>query len=86
MQELINFPPIQLPQNIRKQLVGHRNDEITFPESKPNPSLGNAFTAPQQQNTGNGNGFNKLKLRVPMERRSVRSPSLSIHARALDLT
>ncbi|KAF5309645.1 hypothetical protein D9611_014036 [Ephemerocybe angulata] len=68
-EELIHFPPIQLPSNIRQVLVGHKNDEITFPESKPNPSLGDAFTAPQS-NVGNGNGFNKLKLRVPMERRS----------------
>ncbi|KAF6748157.1 mitochondrial pyruvate dehydrogenase [Ephemerocybe angulata] len=67
-EELIHFPPIQLPSNIRQVLVGHKNDKITFPESKPNPSLGDAFTAPQS-NVGNGNGFNKLKLRVPMERR-----------------
>ncbi|KAJ7918564.1 mitochondrial pyruvate dehydrogenase [Mycena leptocephala] len=65
--ELITFPSITLPPDIRQALMTSRSDEITLPESIPNPSLkGAAFTS---GNGANGNGFNKLKLRVPMERR-----------------
>jgi pyruvate dehydrogenase kinase 2/3/4 len=68
-QELITFPSITLPPDIRQALMTPRSDEITLPESIPNPSLkGAAFTS---GNGANGNGFNKLKLRVPMERRCV---------------
>ncbi|KAJ7676124.1 mitochondrial pyruvate dehydrogenase [Mycena rosella] len=66
-EELINFPAITLPPNIRQALMTPRPDEITLPESIPNPSMqGAGFT---NGNGANGNGFNKLKLRVPMERR-----------------
>ena len=74
-QELITFPPIVVPPNIRQALMMSRPDDIALPESKPNPNdpythtnnLGNG--GPHHGNAGNG--FNKLKLRVPMERRCV---------------
>ncbi|KAJ7436536.1 mitochondrial pyruvate dehydrogenase [Mycena latifolia] len=66
-EELINFPAITLPPNIRQALITPRSDELALPESKPNPSMqGAGYT---NGNGANGNGFNKLKLRVPMERR-----------------
>ncbi|KAF7351467.1 Protein-serine/threonine kinase [Mycena sanguinolenta] len=65
-EELISFPAITLPPDIRQALMT-RSDENTLPESIPNPSMkGVGFT---NGNGANGNGFNKLKLRVPMERR-----------------
>ncbi|KAJ7792490.1 mitochondrial branched-chain alpha-ketoacid dehydrogenase kinase-domain-containing protein [Mycena olivaceomarginata] len=65
-EELISFPAITLPPDIRQALMT-RSEDVTLPESTPNPSLaGAAFT---NANGANGNGFNKLKLRVPMERR-----------------
>ena len=45
-----------------------RSDDINFPESKPNPSQCR-FVDPNLQTNPNTNSFNKLKLRVPMERR-----------------
>ncbi|KAJ6583156.1 mitochondrial branched-chain alpha-ketoacid dehydrogenase kinase-domain-containing protein [Mycena vulgaris] len=66
-EELITFPAITLPPNIRQALMTPRTDEVTLPESIPNPSMqGAGYT---NGNGLNGNGFNKLKLRVPMERR-----------------
>ncbi|KAF8237489.1 mitochondrial pyruvate dehydrogenase [Tricholoma matsutake] len=65
-EELISFPPIVLPPAIRQALVIPRA-ENSLPESTPNPSLRH-FDDPSHGNP-NGNGFNKLKLRVPMERR-----------------
>ncbi|KAF9455973.1 mitochondrial pyruvate dehydrogenase [Collybia nuda] len=71
-EELINFPSIQLPPEIRRALMVPRT-ELSLPESIPNPSLmedqlhGNGTVS--GNGNGNGNGFNKLKLRVPMERR-----------------
>ncbi|KAJ2936495.1 hypothetical protein H1R20_g599, partial [Candolleomyces eurysporus] len=68
-EELIDFPTIHLPPNIRQALMNSKNDEYHhLPESKPNPSLGEAFSSPPNANNG-VNGYNKLKLRVPMERR-----------------
>ncbi|KAF8169878.1 mitochondrial branched-chain alpha-ketoacid dehydrogenase kinase-domain-containing protein [Mycena galopus ATCC 62051] len=65
-EELISFPAITLPPDIRQALMT-RSDELALPESIPNPSMkGVGFT---NGNGANGNGFNKLKLRVPMERR-----------------
>ena len=53
-----------------------RADELSLPESTPNPSMqGAGFTA---GNGANGNGFNKLKLRVPMERRCVRHTAVGL--------
>lgn len=73
-QELVSFPQVILPNDIRQALMVSRPEEITLPESKPN-----LFNDPYSSHTshhghsngGNGNGFNKLKLRVPMERRCV---------------
>ncbi|KAJ3565893.1 hypothetical protein NP233_g7352 [Leucocoprinus birnbaumii] len=77
-KELITFPPIHLSPTVRQALMVPRSGEVTLPESTPNPSL--AFE-PQSDGlyshaldgggNGNGgaNGFNKLRLRVPMERR-----------------
>lgn len=58
-----------------------RPGEVTLPESTPNPSLEPLMNSEDYQThshvgsatnaNGNGaNGFNKLRLRVPMERRS----------------
>jgi len=71
-QELITFPPIVIPPNVRQALMVSRPDDIALPESKPNPNDPYTHT----NNLGNGgpphgNGFNNLKLRVPMERRCV---------------
>lgn len=57
--------------------MGSKDHEVHFPESKPNPSIIDTFSPEPTSgfgygtNTGNstGSGFNKLKLRVPMERR-----------------
>ena len=68
-QELITFPPIVLPISIRQALIS-RSDDITFPESKPNPSQ-SRFVDPNLHANPNSNSFNKLKLRVPMERRWI---------------
>ncbi|TFK17391.1 alpha-ketoacid dehydrogenase kinase [Coprinopsis marcescibilis] len=64
--ELINFPHIHLPADIRQALMTPRSEELALPESKPNPSISYPDTNAGQ---ANGNGFNKLRLRVPMERR-----------------
>ncbi|KAJ7712884.1 mitochondrial branched-chain alpha-ketoacid dehydrogenase kinase-domain-containing protein [Mycena metata] len=73
-EELINFPAITLPPDIRQALMTPRSDEVALPESTPNPSLkGVGFTNGNGANS-NGNGFNKLKLRVPMERRYYANP------------
>lgn len=78
-QELINFSAIQLSPDVRQALAMPRSGEATLPESIPNPtfepsgeflhthSLETTFSS--GNTTGNGNGFNKLRLRVPMERR-----------------
>jgi pyruvate dehydrogenase kinase 2/3/4 len=67
-EELITFPSIVLPLSVRQALMVSRSDEITFPESKPNPSQ-SRFVDPNLNTSSNSNSFNKLKLRVPMERR-----------------
>lgn len=64
-----------------------RSEDQVFPESIPNPSLNhfaaehgsspildNAGISPPPTTGGSGNSYNKLKLRVPVERRYV--PSL----------
>lgn len=76
-QELITFPPIQLSPSVRQALMVPRSGDVSLPESKPNPSLdplGDEYSSASHALDGNGsgngsNGFNKLKLRVPMERR-----------------
>ena len=65
-QELINFPPMILPPDIRRAL--HSGDAPNaLPESIPNPSI-KVNPVPTTGNS-NGSGYHKLKLRVPMERR-----------------
>jgi len=66
-EELITFPPITLPSKIRQALMVSRSDDVALPESIPNPSM--THLAEDYASPGNGNAFNKLKLRVPMERR-----------------
>ncbi|KAG6915030.1 hypothetical protein DXG01_013821 [Tephrocybe rancida] len=83
-EELINFPPVVLPPDVRQALITPRTNYV-LPESTPNPSLrhldpdsdehSHVYGYPLNGSLSNGNGFNKLKLRVPMERRSVRSRS-----------
>ncbi|KIK02899.1 hypothetical protein K443DRAFT_677250 [Laccaria amethystina LaAM-08-1] len=74
-EELITFPPIALPPDIRQALMVPRSDDLVLPESKPNPSFikyadgSTQYTHGHCNSNANGNGFNKLKLRVPMERR-----------------
>ncbi|KAK0203882.1 mitochondrial pyruvate dehydrogenase [Desarmillaria ectypa] len=86
-EELITFPQIVLPQDIRRALIGTRDDRLSsLPEPVPNPSLAQlvedyannphlhkSYHGGSQGmtnlNGGGVNGFNKLKLRVPMERR-----------------
>ncbi|TFK37933.1 mitochondrial pyruvate dehydrogenase [Crucibulum laeve] len=75
-EELITFPPVVLPNHIRQALMVPRSDELVLPESTPNPSLlldyasSHAGSSSPNGTNGHGsNGFNKLKLRVPMERR-----------------
>nr|AIO05519.1 Blue light receptor [Hypsizygus marmoreus] len=72
-EELFNFPPIQLPPDIRQALMVPRT-EHALPVSIPNPSLkhldDDAHTNGHVSGSSTGsNGYNKLKLRVPMERR-----------------
>ncbi|KAF8068584.1 mitochondrial pyruvate dehydrogenase [Lyophyllum atratum] len=77
-EELINFPPITLPADIRQALMTPRSEHI-LPESTPNPSL--KHLDPDHMSLAHiqqpGKCYNKLKLRVPMERRSVRSRSFA---------
>ncbi|KAF5375680.1 hypothetical protein D9615_009417 [Tricholomella constricta] len=74
-EELISFPPITLPPDIRQALMTPRNDNV-LPESTPNPSIKH-LDKDAVPYPSSGNGFNKLKLRVPMERRSVSSRSFA---------
>ncbi|KAF5345114.1 hypothetical protein D9756_011469 [Leucocoprinus leucothites] len=76
-EELITFPLIQLSPSVRQALMVPRSGEVALPESTPNPSLeplsdGYTHLSHGLDGGGNGNGtngFNKLRLRVPMERR-----------------
>lgn len=38
-EELVQFPPIVLSENVRQALLAQRQDDFTLPESTPNPSL-----------------------------------------------
>ncbi|KAG5635157.1 hypothetical protein H0H81_012198 [Sphagnurus paluster] len=69
-EELINFPAISLPPDIRKALMNPRNDRL-LPEPTPNPSIRN--NDPESLNYPHG--FTKRKLRVPIEHGSGRSRS-----------
>lgn len=68
-EELINFPPVALPPEVRRALMVPRtvDSASALPESIPNPSIRHD-PLPNGGNS-NGSGYNKLKLRVPMERR-----------------
>jgi len=78
-EELITFPSIQLSSTVRQALMMPRSGETSLPESVPNPTfnpLDDDYSVSQGlDGNGNGigngtaNGFNKLKLRVPMEKR-----------------
>lgn len=73
-QELITFPPIVLPPKYQALMVS-RPDDIALPESKPNPN--DRYTDHSNGGSPNGNnGFNKLRFRVPLERRYVYPPYL----------
>ncbi|KAF8329263.1 mitochondrial branched-chain alpha-ketoacid dehydrogenase kinase-domain-containing protein [Amanita rubescens] len=37
-EELINFPPVVLPDHVRQAILSQRQDDTTLPESTPNPS------------------------------------------------
>ncbi|KAF8998341.1 alpha-ketoacid dehydrogenase kinase [Hymenopellis radicata] len=86
-EELITFPPINLPPDVRRALNGTASDGL-LPEPTPNPSLAQmvedyannphlhaSYHHTTHPPTKSGNGFNKLKLRVPMERRYFSPPS-----------
>ncbi|KAK7049311.1 [Pyruvate dehydrogenase (acetyl-transferring)] kinase isozyme 2 [Paramarasmius palmivorus] len=93
-EELINFPPVPtLRPEIRKALMA-TSDEGHLPSSVPNPSLdrrsmmvdghdqndfsrGGAHT--YAENVGsNGAGYNKLKMRVPVDKRYYAAPLASV--------
>jgi len=71
-EELVTFPPVVLPPQIRQALTVPR-PENSLPESTPNLALRHfnnpTYVSGNGSGNGHGNGFNKLKLRVPMERR-----------------
>lgn len=72
-QELISFPPVVLPPDIRQALMVPR-PENSLPESTPNLALRHFNDPALHASNAPSNGFNKLKLRVPMERRCPPSP------------
>lgn len=61
-EELINFPPISIPPDIRNAL---NHGDISFPISTPNPS----FKESTYTRSGDGNGTNSGRLRIPIEKR-----------------
>ncbi|GLB45101.1 putative dehydrogenase [Lyophyllum shimeji] len=78
-EELINFPKPDLPTAIRQALMTPQSNHV-LPESTDNPSLKHldpdslslshlTHPNPNSHSNSNGSGYNKLKLRVPMERR-----------------
>lgn len=76
-QELITAPAVPLSRAVRQALVQPRSDELQLPMSVPNPTF-DALADEQSgavnangNGLGNGNGGNAMKMRVPMERRSV---------------
>ncbi|KAJ3889799.1 mitochondrial branched-chain alpha-ketoacid dehydrogenase kinase-domain-containing protein [Lentinula edodes] len=84
-EELIKFPPLPaLSPEIRRSLfsppsVANSNPEHQLPSSTPNPSLEHMLLVDDVANQNfptslDGSGFNKLKLRVPMERRYFAAP------------
>ncbi|TFK87129.1 alpha-ketoacid dehydrogenase kinase N-terminal domain-containing protein [Polyporus arcularius HHB13444] len=83
-EELISFPPIRLPPEIRAALMAPPVDPVALPESHPNPSLqyqyysddyggvpppaGLGIVSTPKNGNGRSNG-NSQKMRIPMERR-----------------
>jgi pyruvate dehydrogenase kinase 2/3/4 len=67
MKELIKFPPITLNADIRQALMVPRPEEAALPKSTPNPYM---TKVTDDLALANGNAsLNKLRIRVPMERR-----------------
>ncbi|KAI0031859.1 mitochondrial pyruvate dehydrogenase [Vararia minispora EC-137] len=64
-EELITFPPISLPEDLRHALAAAGSESL--PDSIPNPSLEDIHH--YKNLNGNGNGANRLKLRIPVEKR-----------------
>ncbi|KAG7095830.1 hypothetical protein E1B28_006525 [Marasmius oreades] len=89
-EELISFPPIPpLKPEIRQALMTTSEPEQSLPETTPNPSLdqyidmmvdGNDVPAANlHRNGGDGAGaFDKVKMRVPVEKRYYAAPKQSI--------
>lgn len=61
-EELINFPPIPLPPDVRNAL---NHGDISLPISTPNPS----FKESAYGRSGDGNGTSRGRLRIPIEKR-----------------
>ncbi|KAI0739225.1 alpha-ketoacid dehydrogenase kinase [Daedaleopsis nitida] len=84
-EELISFPPIRLPPDIRAALMAPPTDPVALPESHPNPSLQYQYYSDDYGGPNNGLGIvstpkngknangrssgNSQKMRIPMERR-----------------
>ncbi|KAK1230135.1 [Pyruvate dehydrogenase (acetyl-transferring)] kinase isozyme 2 [Marasmius sp. AFHP31] len=92
-EELISFPPIpSLKPDIRQALLAATDEDQVLPESVPNPSLdqyvnmmvdGNNVPGVDMNGNGNGNGqkaiFNKVRMRMPVEKRYYAAPKASIN-------
>ncbi|KAH8825826.1 mitochondrial branched-chain alpha-ketoacid dehydrogenase kinase-domain-containing protein [Flagelloscypha sp. PMI_526] len=79
--ELIHFPPIELPPDIRKALATPQSKPQNFPEASPNPSLNLLMDEMAWSRNREGqNGYSPflLRLRVPMERRYYAATSLKV--------
>ena len=75
-QELINFPPINLPPHIRNALMAPNVQAPTLPESIPNPAMSNRLDDFSITGNSTQTSSNKLRLRVPVEKRSITLYSL----------
>ncbi|KIY68502.1 mitochondrial pyruvate dehydrogenase [Cylindrobasidium torrendii FP15055 ss-10] len=86
-EELISLPPVDLPVEIRRALNKPPSNAKAIPDSIPNPSLAQIiedysnnphyttqFPDPMSIQRHGSNGFNKTRLRVPMERRYFSPP------------
>lgn len=73
-QELIRFPKLNLPPDIRRMLSTQRTNDPWLPESTPNPSLLGMGEDPAANITHvNSTQYDKTKQRIPMERRYTRT-------------
>ncbi|KAI0319846.1 mitochondrial pyruvate dehydrogenase [Amylostereum chailletii] len=69
-EELITFPPISLPHNLRTALAASGSNAL--PDSTPNPSLHFEEDSHYEAGHGNGHGHgngSRTKLRIPVEKR-----------------